>query len=101
MGIPFEQSVIQRLMFSGRPAGVSSRLIYNFDGVDDYITVPTLTLITGDVIEYSFKSPSIAPPFFEKLLVSSINSTILETAFSKFRTAGHSVLLDGIPVVFY
>lgn len=77
----------------------SSRLIYHFDGVDDYFTIPTLSLASGDVIEYSFIAPSIAPPFFEKLLVSSTDGAILESAFGVYRTVGNTVLLDGNPVV--
>lgn len=78
---------------------ISSRLVYHFDGVDDYITIPTLALVMGDTIEYSFKAPPIEPPFFEKILVSSIDSIILETAFGNYRTSGNTVLLDGSPVV--
>jgi len=57
MAIPFEQSVLYRLMMVGR--GIHARYFRRNEGTTDFATIPEITL-TGDFeIEFELSSSSL------------------------------------------
>jgi len=79
--------------------GESGRLVYDFDGIDDYIVVPTVNLVAGDTVKIKFTSPVSIVPSNSFIIYSSTQNTggrvFVNAAGVIIATNYISVMLDG------
>jgi hypothetical protein len=73
------------------------RWYYDFDGIDDYITIPQVDLVAGDTVEFKFIGGTLSAANNYKRFIGSDDYTFtLDSGISgnTFRTKGCSAMID-------
>lgn len=77
---------------------------YNFDGIDDYIQLPTILLFTGDVVEFDFVANTVADTtnsyFIDSTVATSSRAYVISNSSNQlqFYDGTLAVKLDGVSI---
>ncbi|WMN59270.1 phage tail protein [Pseudoalteromonas xiamenensis] len=85
------------------PPTTAGRTYTEFNGVDDYIRIPTIDVMIGDVVNFKFKAPAGGVTSEQLLLDGGISSTATRVLFGvkqdgNYAFSGAAVLVDGTSV---
>jgi len=85
--------------------GGSTRLVYDFDGIDDYIAIPTVNLVAGDIVTLKFIAPtSRVPTDYAYLVDNNLSTDRFGIAFNNssntwYGNGAYTFTVDGVPTV--
>ena len=81
------------------PPTTAGRTYTAFDGVDDYVAIPTITLQSGDVVKFKFRAPTGVVGIISTLIDSDTTSDrsycVLNTNGTWFLAGNYQFKVDG------
>ena len=80
---------------------MAGRQYYTFDGIDDYITIPSANLVAGDTVSLKFVAPSVWMGGFTYILTNSggFSSSLRVNSSGNFNIGGYTGTIDGAAIV--
>lgn len=75
---------------------LAARLVYDLDGIDDYISIPTVNLVSGDAVEFKYRgSQQLINQYFIDTRISGSGQFLIINAAGATQLSGLTLNVDG------
>lgn len=80
----------------GFGGGEVTRLVYDFDGIDDHITMPSASLVSGDTVEFKYRgNQQLLNQYFLDTRISGSGQFLIINGSGNTQFSGLTLKVDG------